>query len=394
MPVNAIGQEWRSFVVQGTRFEVENRYNVLNTMGQGAYGVVCAVQDDVLGTQVAVKKIESAFEHMTFARRTVRELKILRCLNHENVLRIEKIFLPSSREEFNDIYVFSELLETDLTSILKSSQPLSDEHVQFFLYQVLRGMKYVHSAGIIHRDLKPRNLLVNANCDLKICDFGLARFIPEEEGFLVGQMTEYVCTRWYRAPEVLCCIPEYEPRLDIWSIGCIFAEMLGRKPLFPGNNTQHQLQLILALIGSPPEEFVAAIRNLRAQEYLRSLPDTSARPFEELYPEATAVAITLLKEFLVFLPAGRMTVSAALGHPYLASLSCPEDEPERAPLNPREFEFDRRKVDMELLRDEMYREMLEYYPELRDQFLAQTPLLDVLNYRLLEPGETQNEDEP
>jgi mitogen-activated protein kinase 1/3/mitogen-activated protein kinase 6 len=330
---------------------------------------------------------------MTFAKRTVRELKILRNLNHENVLRIEKIFLSSSRDDFNDIYVFSELMETDLTSILKSSQPLSDEHVQFFLYQVLRGMKYVHSAGIIHRDLKPRNLLVNANCDLKICDFGLARFIPSEDGFLVGQMTEYVCTRWYRAPEVLCCIPEYEPRLDIWSIGCIFAEMLGRKPVFPGNNTQHQLQLILAMIGSPPEEFVAAIRNQRAQDFLRGLPGTGPRPFEELYPEATEVAVALLKELLVFLAAGRKTVAEALEHPYLASLSCPEDEPVRTPLDAREFEFDRRKVDIGLLRDEMYREMLEYYPDLRDQFLAETPLLDVLSYRLLEPGETPHEDE-
>jgi mitogen-activated protein kinase 1/3/mitogen-activated protein kinase 6 len=392
MPVNAIGQEWRSFVVQGTRFEVENRYNVLNTMGQGAYGVVCAVQDDVTDTQVAVKKIESAFEHVTFAKRTVRELKILRALNHENVLRVEKIFLPSSREEFSDIYVFSELMETDLTSILKSTQPLSDEHIQFFLYQVLRGMKYVHSAGIIHRDLKPRNLLVNANCDLKICDFGLARFIPEEEGFLVGQMTEYVCTRWYRAPEVLCCIPEYEPRLDIWSIGCIFAEMLGRKPLFPGNNTQHQLQLILAMIGSPPEEFVGAILNHRAQEFLRSLPETSAKPFVEVYPEATDVAISLLADLLVFLPSARKTVAEALSHGYLASLSCPEDEPVRATLDPREFEFDRRKVDMGLLRDEMYREMLEYYPEIRDQYLSENMLLNVLDYRLLEPGETPHED--
>jgi mitogen-activated protein kinase 1/3/mitogen-activated protein kinase 6 len=392
MPVNAIGQEWRSFVVQGTRFEVENRYSVLNTMGQGAYGIVCAVQDDVLGSQIAVKKIESAFEHMTFAKRTLRELKILRSLNHENVLRIERIFLPSTREEFSDIYVFSELMETDLTSILKSSQPLSDEHVQFFLYQVLRGMKYVHSAGIIHRDLKPRNLLVNANCDLKICDFGLARFMPEDDSFLLGQMTEYVCTRWYRAPEVLCCIPAYEPRLDIWSIGCIFAEMLGRKPLFPGNNTQHQLQLILAMIGSPPDEFVGAIKNQRAQDFLRGLPATDARPFAEVYPDATDAAVALLAELLVFLPAGRKTVAEALGHPYLASLSCPEDEPNREPLDPREFEFDRRKVDIAVLRDEMYREMMEYYPETRDQYFAENTLLDVQSYRLLEPGEENHDD--
>jgi hypothetical protein len=168
--------------------------------------------------------------------------------------------------------------------------------------------------------------------------------------------------------------------------------MLGRKPLFPGNNTQHQLQLILAMIGSPPEEFVGAILNHRAQEFLRSLPETSAKPFVEVYPEATDVAISLLADLLVFLPSARKTVAEALSHGYLASLSCPEDEPVRATLDPREFEFDRRKVDMGLLRDEMYREMLEYYPEIRDQYLSENMLLNVLDYRLLEPGETPHED--
>jgi hypothetical protein len=122
------------------------------------------------------------------------------------------------------------------------------------------------------------------------------------------------------------------------------------------------------------------------------LPETSAKSFSEVYPAATDVAVSLLAELLVFLPASRKTVAEALGHPYLASLSCPEDEPVRTTLDPRDFEFDRRKVNMELLRDEMYREMLEYYPELRDQYLSENQLLDVLNCRLLEPGETPHED--
>lgn len=123
---------------------------------------------------VAIKKIEKAFEHPLYAKRTLRELKILRLLNHENVVQLKNIQNPGSFEEFEEIYAVFECLETDLASIIKSSQELSGEHIQFFLYQVLRGMKYVHSAGILHRDLKPRNLLVNSNCDLKICDFGLS----------------------------------------------------------------------------------------------------------------------------------------------------------------------------------------------------------------------------
>ena len=124
---------------------------------------------------MAIKKIVKAFEHRVFSLRTYRELKIQRLLEHENVLGIKRILKPKNRESFNEIYVVSELMETDLAQIIKSNQPLTDDHIQFFLYQLLRGLKYVHSAGIYHRDLKPRNLLVNSNCDLKICDFGLSR---------------------------------------------------------------------------------------------------------------------------------------------------------------------------------------------------------------------------
>ena len=149
-------------------------------MGQGAYGVVVAAKDleseeDGDDNLVAIKKIERAFEHKVFMQRTLRELKIQRLLQHENIIGIRTILKPKSRTEFDDIYVVSDLMETDLASIIKSNQPLTDDHVQFFLYQILRGLKYIHSAGILHRDLKPRNLLGNTNCDLKICDFGLAR---------------------------------------------------------------------------------------------------------------------------------------------------------------------------------------------------------------------------
>jgi serine/threonine protein kinase len=130
-----------------------------------------------------------------------------------------------------------ELLETDLSSIVKSPQPLSDDHCQFFMYQLLRGMKYMHSAKILHRDLKPRNLLVNSNCDLKICDFGLARANLPDMRVRAAQMTDYVATRWYRAPEVLLSFKKYTSAMDVWSAGCIFGELLLRKPLLPGNDT-------------------------------------------------------------------------------------------------------------------------------------------------------------
>merc|ERR1711976_12085 len=135
-------------------------------------------------------------------------------MGHENIMGIKTIMLPKSRESFNDLYVVSELMQTDLSSIIKSPQPLSDDHIQFFIYQILRGLKYVHSTQIVHRDLKPRNLLVNSNCDLKICDFGLARVNFSDKEFQTCPMTEYVCTRWYRAPEVLCSWVDYTTAID------------------------------------------------------------------------------------------------------------------------------------------------------------------------------------
>ena len=169
-------------MVLDTKFEVEKRYEIIDPIGSGAYGVVVAAKDSQAevteegeGNLVAIKKIIKAFDHRVFALRTFRELKIQRLLEHENVLGIKRILLPKDRENFNEIYVVTELMETDLSQIVKSNQPLTDDHIQFFLYQILRGLKYIHSAGIYHRDLKPRNLLVNSNCDLKVCDFGLAR---------------------------------------------------------------------------------------------------------------------------------------------------------------------------------------------------------------------------
>ena len=169
------------------------------------------------------------------------------------------IIRPQSYDAFDDVYIVSDLMDTDLSQIIRSSQTLTDEHVQYFIYQILRGLLYLHSAGVIHRDLKPGNILVNANCDAKICDFGLARPLNAIEDMgSNAHMTYYVTTRWYRAPEVLLCDQYSKPCLfffsfeeslsilslmfmicytvDVWSTGCILGELIGRKPLFPGKN--------------------------------------------------------------------------------------------------------------------------------------------------------------
>ncbi|KAE9450426.1 hypothetical protein C3L33_17677, partial [Rhododendron williamsianum] len=196
------------------------------------------IQYNIFGNifeHVAIKKIANAFDNKIDAKRTLREIKLLRHLDHENVVAIRDIIPPPQRESFNDVYIAYELMDTDLHQIIRSNQALSEEHCQ-----ILRGLKYIHSANVLHRDLKPSNLLLNANCDLKICDFGLAR-VTSETDF----MTEYVVTRWYRPPELLLNSSDYTAAIDVWSVGCIFMELMDRKPLFPGRDHVHQLRLVI-----------------------------------------------------------------------------------------------------------------------------------------------------
>ena len=201
-----------NFQVCGNMFEVQARYAPIKPIGKGAYGVVCSARNVDTDEKVAIKKIANAFENAVDAKRTLREMKLLRHLKHENVIRIVDVVRPKkSVPDYNDVYVMYELMDTDLHQIIRSNQPLSDDHCQYFIYQLLRGLKYVHSANVLHRDLKPSNLLLNANCDLKICDFGLAR-----TGHVMTEfMTEYVVTRWYRAPELLLSCSEYTSAIDV-----------------------------------------------------------------------------------------------------------------------------------------------------------------------------------
>jgi len=172
--------QWRESVHQGNKFVLPEYYAVVRTLGAGAYGVVCHGVDKrqpetAESRNVAIKKIGRAFEHAIDARRTIREVKILREMKHDNIITLLDILPPMDLESFNDYYVVYQFMETDLHQIIRSKQELSEDHLQYFLYQILRGIKYVHSLGVVHRDLKPSNLLLNGNCDLKICDFGLAR---------------------------------------------------------------------------------------------------------------------------------------------------------------------------------------------------------------------------
>ncbi|XP_045805467.1 mitogen-activated protein kinase homolog NTF3-like [Trifolium pratense] len=356
-PPNGIRAEGKHyFSIWQTLFEIDTKYVPIKPIGRGTYGVVCSSVNKETNEKVAIKKIQNAFQNRVDAIRTLRELKLLRHLHHGNVIVLKDIMMPIHKNSFKDVYLVYELMDTDLHQIIKSSQSLSNDHIQYFLFQLLRGLKYLHSANILHRDLKPGNLLINANCDLKICDFGLARTNCSKNQF----MTEYVVTRWYRAPELLLCCDNYGTSIDIWSMGCILAELLGRKPIFPGLESLNQLKLIINILGSQRDEDIEFIDNPRAKGYIKSLSYSPGTSFSKLYPNAHPLAIDLLAKMLVFDPTKRIGVAEALQHPFMASLYDPNcDPPAIVPID-LDINDD---LGEEVIRELMWKEMVHYHPE-------------------------------
>uniref|UniRef100_A0A7N9B0E6 Stress-activated protein kinase JNK n=1 Tax=Mastacembelus armatus TaxID=205130 RepID=A0A7N9B0E6_9TELE len=189
--------QFYSVQVGDSTFTVLKRYQQLRAIGSGAQGIVCSALDEVLGIPVAVKKLCRPFQNQTHAKRAYRELVLLKCVNHKNIIRLINVFTPQkSLEEFQDLYLVMELMDASLCQVIHMD--LDHERMSYLLYQILCGIRHLHSAGIIHRDLKPSNIVVKSDCTLKILDFGLARTACTN-----FMMTPYVVTRYYRAPEVI-----------------------------------------------------------------------------------------------------------------------------------------------------------------------------------------------
>uniref|UniRef100_A0A673NB69 mitogen-activated protein kinase n=1 Tax=Sinocyclocheilus rhinocerous TaxID=307959 RepID=A0A673NB69_9TELE len=333
--------------VNKTIWEVPVRYQNLSPVGSGAYGTVCSAYDEKTGLKVAVKKLSRPFQSIIHAKRTYRELRLLKHMKHENVIGLLDVFTPAtSLEEFNDVYLVTHLMGADLNNIVKC-QKLTDDHVQFLIYQILRGLKYIHSADIIHRDLKPSNLAVNEDCELKILDFGLARHTDDE-------MTGYVATRWYRAPEIMLNWMHYNMTVDIWSVGCIMAELLTGRTLFPGTDR-------ILFLSFPPsltcKKF--SVNCTMARTYINSLPQMPKRNFADVFIGANPQAVDLLEKMLVLDTDKRITAAEALAHPYFAQYHDPDDEPEAEPFDQS---FESQELDIEEWKRQTYDEVISFDP--------------------------------
>jgi len=339
---------------------------------------------------------------------------------HDNIIRLRNVLRAGNDR---DVYLVFDHMATDLAAALRAGV-LQDVHKRYVMYQLLRALKYMHSAAVLHRDIKvrdgkgggdgffigrqkklttlslcpppssqPSNLLLNSECHVKLADFGLARSLPRQpasappsgsaspDGHAASPspaaaaphpsgpvLTDYVATRWYRAPEVLLGAPRYTTGVDLWSAGCILGELLSGRPLFPGASTMDQLARIVAVTGRPDGGGVAALGSPFAAAMVDGLPKgaASARPLEALLPGAPPDGLDLLRSLLRFDPRARLSAEAALAHPYVAAFHCPSDEPAApgpvtVPLD------DNTKLTVAEYRDRLYAEVVTRRKALRDR---------------------------
>ena len=427
-------------------WEINDEYEITKIIGKGSYGDVAEAVQKRTGKKVAIKRIYKLFDDLVDCKRIVREIAILRRLKHTNIVGLYDILEPRDPASFDTLYLVMEYCQSDVKKMVKSATHLQLAHVQLLMYNLLCGLKYIHSAEVIHRDLKPANILLNEDCTVKICDFGLARSVvgvettfksllrpaapahevaktaptpapaPKPTAKLEDQkkkeihkqlirtkdirmnmkreLTGHVVTRWYRAPELILLEKDYGPAIDVWSAGCIFAELLSmmkehaptyldRKPLFPGNScfplspdhkaekrhgfphsSTDQLNVIFEVIGTPSEEEASFVTDAKAIEYLKTFTTRTRVDFRDLYPAATKDAIDLLNRMLVFNPYFRITVNEAIASPFFESI---RDRPKEALTGePVTLAFEK-EGDLEAPRlRELFLEEVAYYKQQRE----------------------------
>merc|ERR1719361_1204942 len=406
--------------------ELLGRFEPIREVGRGSYGVVyegTVLQDMAKlrkGAKIAIKKVRRVFHTETDAKRLLRELRILRILrNHDSIVTMYDIIPPKDPKRFAELTLIFEFGDADLSKIFRTNQFFTTLHVQYMLYQILLGTKYMHSAKIVHRDLKPANILINEDCSTKICDFGLARgFSEDTEQLTKGKeeddakdasgdakedeaakkkakrslnkkklnrgITRHVVTRWYRGPEVILLQQKQATlsAVDMWSIGAIFAELLQmqrenrpdptkRGPIFPGDSCfplsikdqmdyasrVDQMQVIFDVIGSPTEEEIAKITDEKARKYLRNLPQRKKKNLKRMFPGIDRNALDLMLQLLKFDVDKRITVDDALEHAYMKPV---RDQAHERAKKPVTFSFESAQLGSKKLRELILEEVIKY----------------------------------
>ena len=423
-----------------------DKYEPIKVLGSGSYGQVIEAMNKTTKKKVAIKRVTCLFEDLIDTKRILREITLLRFMKNQFIVELLNIIYDKDDPFFDTIFLIFECLPSDLKKIIKSNLHLNMLDVKLLVYHILCGLKYIHSCAVLHRDLKPGNILLDDNYQIKICDFGLARCVnkeddddeitdsvvtnrtvdttallakgnalnqyaqnkPKEDDIKVEEKIEekkegkkrppmlkdlkkqkqqqilsvHVVTRWYRAPELILIETDYSSAIDVWSVGCIFAELmmmikenaptfLDRTPLFPGkfcfplsppgsnkvkvnefgfpNEKTDQLNVIFDVIGTPSEEDMEFITDPNGILYLKSLKVRPKKNLKSKFPGSTEDALDLLDRMLKFNPHKRITVNQSLEHPFFAEVKDSSKEVE-ADFN-LEFEFEKdENLTMEKLR--------------------------------------------
>eukprot|EP00818_Percolomonas_sp_WS_P006460 CAMPEP_0117444132 /NCGR_PEP_ID=MMETSP0759-20121206/5071_1 /TAXON_ID=63605 /ORGANISM="Percolomonas cosmopolitus, Strain WS" /LENGTH=378 /DNA_ID=CAMNT_0005236165 /DNA_START=1300 /DNA_END=2436 /DNA_ORIENTATION=+ len=294
------------------------RYRVLQVIGDGTFGsVVKAVNQDT-NDVVAIKKMKRKYYSWEECMK-LREVQTLRKLNHSNIVKLKEVI-----RENNELFFVFEFMDKNLYQIMKERDKLLPEpKIRNIIYQVLQGLNYMHKNGYFHRDMKPENLLVHQDT-VKIADFGLAREIRSRPPF-----TQYVSTRWYRAPEVLLRSASYNFPLDVWAVGCIMAELYTMRPLFPGSSEPDQVVKICSVLGTPTKDVWEDGIKLASNMGFK-YPHFVKTPLESLIPNASPEAIQLISDMLHFDPSKRPTCAQCLQYPYFqVGMSIPLSTPSK-----------------------------------------------------------------
>lgn len=301
---------------------IYKKYEILERKGKGAYGIVWKAVNRKDKTVVALKKVFDAFHNDTDAQRTFREIMLLQELDHENIIKLRKVI---KAENNKDIYLVFDFMEIDLHHVNRSNI-LQDIHKVYIVYQIVKSLKYLHSAEIVHRDLKPANIMLDAECNVKVIDFGLARSIQSYDDESAPVMTDYVATRWYRAPEIVLGSNKYSKAVDMWSVGCILGELIFGKAIFPGKSTINQVELIIKLLGKPSYEEFKKINPATDYGIIESMNTRKKHSFSQYFKAASKEAMDFLRKTLTYDPDRRLTAEQALRHPFLSQFHDPGQE--------------------------------------------------------------------
>ncbi|KAG8348531.1 Protein kinase domain [Trypanosoma vivax] len=315
---------WKKYQVRDQEFEVESRYTLTSVVGYGAYGVVCAAFDNTEFRDVAIKRIAHVFEDLIDGRRIWREIVIQRLLREHgcrNILNLSRVVPPKEEvSKFHDLYIVSDLYDTDLHATIHRSKGLKIDALKQVLVRILRCVADMHKMGIIHRDLKPSNVLLREESrhdTAVVCDFGLARAglldMPEPL-----DLTDYVVTRWYRPPELLL-MSRYSLPIDLWAVGCIMGEFVLKRPLFGGRDYIHQMQLVVSSVPVKCTGFVQS-RGPGVVSFVNDIVKVfqGKRPLAQTLNILPRDGLDLITRLLAFEPSERLTAVEALRHPFLA----------------------------------------------------------------------------